>query len=191
MSVRHSPAAPTLTMTSSGFSIFGSSTSSTLRLSAGMLSSYSCNRAAFTDPPLLCRYHSLPTMISASPDSQALEPSSVSGESQPPLRYTLRPKQADVAQLVEQLTRNEQVSGSSPLVGSLFCLQTRKKEKPRPDHWGLCQQCVSSRLSRTLVPCVGVLQEFAGGTAGGVGESSDINRLTNVPAFRWVRHRRR
>jgi lactoylglutathione lyase len=34
------------------------------------------------------------------------------------LRYTLRPKQADVAQQVEQLTRNEQVSGSSPLVGS-------------------------------------------------------------------------
>jgi hypothetical protein len=31
----------------------------------------------------------------------------------------LRPEQADVAQQVEQLTRNEQVSGSSPLVGSL------------------------------------------------------------------------
>ena len=27
---------------------------------------------------------------------------------------------ANVAQLVEQLTRNEQVSGSSPLVGSIF-----------------------------------------------------------------------
>ncbi len=44
-------------------------------------------------------------------------------ESQATLRYTLRPEQADVAQLVEQLTRNEQVSGSSPLVGSLFSLQ--------------------------------------------------------------------
>src|SRR5918998_6035062 len=42
-------------------------------------------------------------------------------ESGTALRYTLRPEQADVAQLVEQLTRNEQVSGSSPLVGSLFC----------------------------------------------------------------------
>jgi hypothetical protein len=42
------------------------------------------------------------------------------GESRVPLRYTLRPYQADVAQQVEQLTRNEQVSGSSPLVGSLF-----------------------------------------------------------------------
>ena len=36
------------------------------------------------------------------------------------LRYTHGPKQADVAQQVEQLTRNEQVSGSSPLVGSVF-----------------------------------------------------------------------
>ena len=32
----------------------------------------------------------------------------------------LDPVQADVAQQVEQLTRNEQVSGSSPLVGSSF-----------------------------------------------------------------------
>jgi hypothetical protein len=32
----------------------------------------------------------------------------------------LKPLQADVAQQVEQLTRNEQVSGSSPLVGSLL-----------------------------------------------------------------------
>ena len=35
----------------------------------------------------------------------------------------LSTRQADVAQQVEQLTRNEQVSGSSPLVGSLvLCL---------------------------------------------------------------------
>ena len=34
----------------------------------------------------------------------------------------LNPLQADVAQQVEQLTRNEQVSGSSPLVGSLVFL---------------------------------------------------------------------
>jgi hypothetical protein len=31
-----------------------------------------------------------------------------------------RGSQANVAQLVEQLTRNEQVSGSNPLVGSIF-----------------------------------------------------------------------
>ena len=30
-------------------------------------------------------------------------------------------KRADVAQLVEQLIRNQQVSGSSPLVGSRTC----------------------------------------------------------------------
>ena len=42
-----------------------------------------------------------------------------SDESRHALRYTHTPQQADVAQLVEQLTRNEQVSGSSPLVGSL------------------------------------------------------------------------
>jgi hypothetical protein len=55
---------------------------------------------------------------------------------------------------------------------------------------GLCQQYVSSRLSRTLVPCVGVLQVVAG-TAGGVGESSGIERLTDVPEFRRVLHRRK
>ena len=39
-------------------------------------------------------------------------------ESTSALRYNPCSKQADVAQQVEQLTRNEQVSGSSPLVGS-------------------------------------------------------------------------
>jgi hypothetical protein len=36
----------------------------------------------------------------------------------PPVRRTFRRAWADVAQLVEQLIRNQQVSGSSPLVGS-------------------------------------------------------------------------
>jgi hypothetical protein len=58
------------------------------------------------------------------------------GESLETLRYTLRPKQADVAQLVEQLTRNEQVSGSSPLVGSLSCLQIPQKIKAPDIHVG-------------------------------------------------------
>src|SRR3712207_2132567 len=44
MSVRQSPAAPTRTMTSSGPSTLGSSISSTVKLSGGMLSSYRCNR---------------------------------------------------------------------------------------------------------------------------------------------------
>ncbi len=34
------------------------------------------------------------------------------------LRHAFCASQANVAQLVEQLTRNEQVSGSSPLIGS-------------------------------------------------------------------------
>ena len=33
---------------------------------------------------------------------------------------TPHPEQADVAQLVEQLIRNQQVNGSSPFVGSIF-----------------------------------------------------------------------
>ena len=33
-------------------------------------------------------------------------------------RFDIRIKDADVAQLVEQLTRNEQVIGSTPIVGS-------------------------------------------------------------------------
>src|SRR5919112_3083813 len=125
MSVRQSPAAPILTMTSNGPSIFGSSISSTRRLSAGMLSSYLCRRAAFTLTPFVaCFAFSLPH----DHDSRIFRiecprnTAKVLRERQGTLRYTLRPEQADVAQLVEQLTRNEQVSGSSPLVGSLFYL---------------------------------------------------------------------
>lgn len=34
--------------------------------------------------------------------------------------YTLAPVFADVAQMVEQFTRNDQVSGSIPLIGSIL-----------------------------------------------------------------------
>ena len=44
--------------------------------------------------------------------SRALRPEGVSG-------LPTGRSQADVAQLVEQLIRNQQVSGSSPLVGSI------------------------------------------------------------------------
>ena len=40
---------------------------------------------------------------------------------------------ANVAQLVEQLTRNEQVSGSNPLVGSIF-FAFFSWQKPKPSH---------------------------------------------------------
>ena len=37
---------------------------------------------------------------------------------------------ADVAQLVEQLIRNEQVTGSSPAIGSIFVVQPMKQFLP-------------------------------------------------------------
>lgn len=45
-----------------------------------------------------------------------------------PLYDILPARQADVAQQVEQLIRNEQVSGSSPLVGSLLFNAHRLRE---------------------------------------------------------------
>ena len=45
-------------------------------------------------------------------------------------------KQADVAQLVEQLIRNQQVNGSSPFVGSIKLLAQNEFEKPPREHLG-------------------------------------------------------
>src|SRR5487761_29136 len=42
-------------------------------------------------------------------------------------------EQADVAQLVEQLIRNQQVSGSSPLVGSIFPYDGALQRAATPD----------------------------------------------------------
>jgi hypothetical protein len=85
------------------------------------LSTHSSSHAALT--PLNSGSYRLPL-----PGSGSTRPSY---ESRILLRYTHEPKQADVAQQVEQLTRNEQVSGSSPLVGSLvfslFKLSTQRK----------------------------------------------------------------
>jgi hypothetical protein len=61
------------------------------------------------------------------------------------LRYTLRPKQADVAQQVEQLTRNEQVSGSSPLVGSPV-LRSDKRNIRNGEGLQLIVGCLSTPL---------------------------------------------
>jgi hypothetical protein len=67
-----------------------------------------------------------------------------------------------------------------------------KTKSPRHEHRGLCQQYVSNRLSESLVPCIGVLQAFAGHGVGGVGaSSSSVDRLTDVPKVRLVRHRRK
>jgi hypothetical protein len=58
------------------------------------------------------------------------------------------------------ITRNEQVSGSSPLVGSLFLPgNPAKMRNPRCGCRGFCKQYVISRLSsQGLVSRVGVLQ---------------------------------
>jgi hypothetical protein len=42
---------------------------------------------------------------------------------------TITEEQADVAQLVEQLIRNQQVIGSSPIVGSSLFLPVRSRQK--------------------------------------------------------------
>ena|GEM_PF-6081564 len=38
--------------------------------------------------------------------------------------YSLRESKADIAQLVEQLIRNQQVAGSTPAVGSTYAKRT-------------------------------------------------------------------
>ena len=40
-------------------------------------------------------------------------------------------KDADVAQLVEQLIRNEQVTGSIPAIGSIFFAKKCRAERPK------------------------------------------------------------
>jgi hypothetical protein len=96
----------------------------------------------------------------------------------------------------------------SPLVGSLFYCDLQVKCEVR---WSSCASSYrnrtatrrpmpsrvrawapsSSRLSESLVSCVGVLQVVAGHRAGGVGASSSVDRLTDVPEVRLVRHRRK
>ena len=46
-----------------------------------------------------------------------------------------------------------------------FTCKSRKNKKPLMIVSGVCQQYVSSRLSEILVPCIGVLQAFAGQVA--------------------------
>jgi hypothetical protein len=43
----------------------------------------------------------------------------------------------------------------------------------------------------SLVPCLGALQVVTGHSSRGVGESSGIERLRDVPEFRRVQHRRK
>src|SRR5215217_5696745 len=66
---------------------------------------------------------------------------------------------------------------------SFFRAKPVKRRKPRCTYRGLCQQYVSSKLypkaSSSALACYKWLQ----GTAGGVGEFSGIDRLTECPGF--------
>jgi hypothetical protein len=69
----------------------------------------------------------------------------------------------------------------------LYKRNTRQRRNPQSITGGWSTSPVHHRGGAVKVACYEWLQ----GTAGGVGESSGINRLTDVPKFRRVRHRRR
>jgi hypothetical protein len=58
-----------------------------------------------------------------------------------------RPTNADVAQLVEQLIRNQQVTGSSPVVGSRFPKRSRDSRLPTMHNRHRGQQLGSSEFA--------------------------------------------
>jgi hypothetical protein len=86
-------------------------------------------------------------------------------------------------------TRNEQVSGSSPLVGSPFYLQNTKKQKASDQNIGGFVSSTSAVDYPETSFLASVCCKWLQGIAGGVGGSSGIDRLTDVPGFRRVRHR--
>jgi hypothetical protein len=63
-----------------------------------------------------------------------------------------------------------------------------KTRSPRCSCRGLCQQYVSSRLYPKASSSVLACYKWLKGIAGGVGESSGIERLTDVPGFWRLRH---
>ena len=72
-----------------------------------------------------------------------------------------------------------------------FTCKSSKNEKPRCPCRGLCQQYVSSRLYPKASSSALACYKGLWGTAGGVGESSGIDPLSDVPRFRRVRYRRK
>jgi hypothetical protein len=75
----------------------------------------------------------------------------------------------------------------SPLVGSLFPCKTRKNEKSPMVAMGALSAVDYAKASSLALVCYKCLQ----GTAGGVGASSSVDCLSDVPEFRRVRHRRK
>ena len=68
-----------------------------------------------------------------------------------------------------------------------FACKTRKNEKPRCSCWGALS---AVDYSKALSPGLASYKRLQC-TASGVGQSSSIDRLTDVPEFRRVRHRRK
>jgi hypothetical protein len=66
---------------------------------------------------------------------------------------------------VSNLTPNEQVSGSSSLAGSSFCLQILQKDKDLGVRVGALSAVNYPKASSSALACYELLQ----GTAGGVG----------------------
>jgi len=66
-----------------------------------------------------------------------------------------------------------------------------KTENPRCSSRGHCQQYVSSRLYRKASSLALACYKWLQATAGGVGASSGMDHLSDVPGFRWVWHRRK
>jgi hypothetical protein len=81
------------------------------------------------------------------------------------------------------ITRNEQVSGSSPLVGSLFYLQNAQKQKcPDVRVGGFVSSTSAVDYPKALSSAL-ASYKWLQGRAGGVGDSSGSGRLSDVPGF--------
>jgi hypothetical protein len=80
------------------------------------------------------------------------------------------------------------VSGSSPLVGSPFYLQNPQKQKAFDQNIGDFVSSTSAVDYPKASSLISVCCKWLQGIAGGVGGSSGMDRLTDMPGFRWVRH---
>jgi hypothetical protein len=89
------------------------------------------------------------------------------------------------------LVAGDEVSGSSPLVGSLFFLQIlQKQEAPDINIGGFGRSRAAVDSSSKPRPLLWLTTSVCG-TAGGVGESSGFECMTGVPEFPRVRRRRK
>jgi hypothetical protein len=92
---------------------------------------------------------------------------------------------------VRKQTRNEQVSGSIQLVGSLFYLQNQQEQKASDQNIEGFVSSTSAVDYPEAPSLASVCCKWLQGIAGGVGGSSGMDRLTDAPGFRLVRHCRK